>query len=848
MPIAIARGFAKPNTAAILAEISQVIKDAPLFQGRVGTSGKLRYSMTNCGKYGWVSTSEGYTKINPQTGKRWPRVPPIIGQIMVKAGQQFYPEFRLETVLINYYTANLNNPQKPLLGFHQDTSERNKQAPIISLTFGEGTFIVGGKVDATGRLSKDQIRKLNKTLTTEYTLSDGDLLVMYGEERMCFHAAGEVRSDLRINLTGRMVDPISESDKPIIISMVGMERSTKLPESATTAIRQILSNQRKPSSEVLLLNRPGGDSLIRDALRKLNYSPVYLYQTNLEEDVPSSNRFISDTLQTTIAEILEQSDYNLILTNGTEQITKFAIDYLNYINKNSNILTITDEETDPEPPTRTEPEPPTETQPEPEKPERPLSVGKVEVTNVRDTGTVGLSSTNWMSSDSKRVYIGRGGFQKLAASPLQNPFAIQAGTTREQIIEKFRRYCWEKINSQNPFNSTMLNLASLLAQGNDLELVCHCKPEACHGDVICSALLWMIQNNKVAVKRDPMTTDISGGRLHIGMIGLKSLVGFTNRMNLEIETVIDNKHRKWFLKLNGEPTRNPVIHVRNSSEGFDKLLRQYLQTERYRDVVIHGEFTGTLPEGWIVSQESFDVAQFHYLFAHWDEQDSEVGDLIKAADTKALIAYERQPNVTLSDPLPSVNDDNRFAKFAAAVSEGAYVAVVGSREFTNTQWASAGVAQFVNALPSSCTLVSGGAKGVDTWAEETAKARGLKTLIHPAYWVQKARRLANGQIDPTWQPQLEPPDRTIEFTNERSAAGVERNKVLVDESNVVFAFMAAKESSGTKDAISYATLKRKIGHIFRENDVSRPTNQDEEFTLGMDLFYFEKPGDFSEFI
>ena len=56
-----------------------------------------------------------------------------------------------------------------------------------------------------------------------------------------------------------------------------------------------------------------------------------------------------------------------------------------------------------------------------------------------------------------------------------------------------------------------------------------------------------------------------------------------------------------------------------------------------------------------------------------------------------------------------------------------FVAIVGSREFPRQDWVEA----FVERLKPDTIVVSGGAKGVDSWAVRTAKSRGLLTKVFP---------------------------------------------------------------------------------------------------------------------
>ncbi len=63
------------------------------------------------------------------------------------------------------------------------------------------------------------------------------------------------------------------------------------------------------------------------------------------------------------------------------------------------------------------------------------------------------------------VYIGRG-------SPWGNPFPISQYQTREQVIERFRLETLPK-----------LDVRPLIGK----DLVCFCKPKACHGDLLLAA-------------------------------------------------------------------------------------------------------------------------------------------------------------------------------------------------------------------------------------------------------------------------------------------------------------------------------------------------------------------------
>ena len=52
----------------------------------------------------------------------------------------------------------------------------------------------------------------------------------------------------------------------------------------------------------------------------------------------------------------------------------------------------------------------------------------------------------------------------------------------------FREYLWECIKRKNVLFDALVKLASV---EHDLNLVCYCKPKACHGDEIVKAVEWL---------------------------------------------------------------------------------------------------------------------------------------------------------------------------------------------------------------------------------------------------------------------------------------------------------------------------------------------------------------------
>jgi hypothetical protein len=72
------------------------------------------------------------------------------------------------------------------------------------------------------------------------------------------------------------------------------------------------------------------------------------------------------------------------------------------------------------------------------------------------------------------VYVGR-------PSPFGNPFVIGEDGTRDEVIELYRKWFYQRIMNDPQFKADVDGL-----RGHDL--VCWCAPKACHADVILEYL------------------------------------------------------------------------------------------------------------------------------------------------------------------------------------------------------------------------------------------------------------------------------------------------------------------------------------------------------------------------
>ena len=82
------------------------------------------------------------------------------------------------------------------------------------------------------------------------------------------------------------------------------------------------------------------------------------------------------------------------------------------------------------------------------------------------------------------VYVGRAmPRQRLAGSPLGNPYRLDPGDTREAIINVYAGWLAKRLIDDTPQRREIERLTELARRG-DLVLLCWCAPLPCHADVI----------------------------------------------------------------------------------------------------------------------------------------------------------------------------------------------------------------------------------------------------------------------------------------------------------------------------------------------------------------------------
>lgn len=179
---------------ALLGELREAVAVAPFFTPLMPRSGRpFSVAMTNLGPLGWVSDRAGYRyqPTHPGTGAPWPPMPQTVLDLWRAVAD--YPHDP-EACLVNYYRAGAR------MGLHQDSDEDDLTAPVVSVSLGDtAVFRIGG-LERGGP-------------TKSIRLASGDVVVMGGAARLCYHGVDRIvpgSSTLlaeggRINLTLRRV-------------------------------------------------------------------------------------------------------------------------------------------------------------------------------------------------------------------------------------------------------------------------------------------------------------------------------------------------------------------------------------------------------------------------------------------------------------------------------------------------------------------------------------------------------------------------------------------------------------------------------------------------------------------
>lgn len=187
--------FDRARQEALVAAVIDATKTAPFYRPCMPRTGQpMSVDMTNFGPLGWVSDKDRgyrYESCHPETGASWPDAPDALAELWKEVADYPAP---FEACLVNYYTAHSR------MGLHVDWDEAATDAAVVSVSLGDkARFRLGGPT--------------RKGATHSLVVSSGDVIVLGGASRRCFHGVDRIypgTSTLvpeggRLNLTMRRV-------------------------------------------------------------------------------------------------------------------------------------------------------------------------------------------------------------------------------------------------------------------------------------------------------------------------------------------------------------------------------------------------------------------------------------------------------------------------------------------------------------------------------------------------------------------------------------------------------------------------------------------------------------------
>jgi DNA oxidative demethylase len=178
----------------LVEQLRAAVAEAPHFTPVMPRTGRpFTVRITNLGSLGWVSDRAGYRyqAMHPGTGRPWPPIPGMVLDLWRRVSD--YPHDP-EACLVNHYRGGAK------MGLHRDADEEDFSAPVVSISLGDTAVL---RIGGTERVGKTETLKL----------SSGDVVVVGGPSRLCYHGIDRVLTGTstllkdggRINLTLRRV-------------------------------------------------------------------------------------------------------------------------------------------------------------------------------------------------------------------------------------------------------------------------------------------------------------------------------------------------------------------------------------------------------------------------------------------------------------------------------------------------------------------------------------------------------------------------------------------------------------------------------------------------------------------
>lgn len=166
--------FGRSEQQALIEAVVDASRTAPFWRPAMPRTGQpMSVLLTNFGPLGWVTDkAKGYRyePTHPQTDAPWPALPTKLMQLWQAVANYPAPP---EACLVNWYAPTSK------MGMHIDWDEEATDAAVVSISLGDkARFRLGGP------------KRGGKTASM--VLSSGDVVVLGGDARRCYHGVDRI--------------------------------------------------------------------------------------------------------------------------------------------------------------------------------------------------------------------------------------------------------------------------------------------------------------------------------------------------------------------------------------------------------------------------------------------------------------------------------------------------------------------------------------------------------------------------------------------------------------------------------------------------------------------------------
>lgn len=153
----------------LIEQIKEVQSISPFRSLRTPGGKPMSVKVTAAGKLGWTSDEKGYRYVDSDPdGKPWPHIP----DEWIEIADRVAGPHPWDSAIVNWYRSDAT------LGPHQDLSEFDTSYPVVTISLGDSAVW--------------SVRPEREITASTCVLRSGDVVVLDGVARLCFHSVTKV--------------------------------------------------------------------------------------------------------------------------------------------------------------------------------------------------------------------------------------------------------------------------------------------------------------------------------------------------------------------------------------------------------------------------------------------------------------------------------------------------------------------------------------------------------------------------------------------------------------------------------------------------------------------------------